>query len=248
MASTYIRRKINSADGVFEAYVSAGSSLKVLRPGGVLIDPAHARFIRDWIAPDAVVWDVGCNLGLFAFPAALKAKAGMIYGFEPDVELAVQLLRSHRLPLNKTLKVALFCLAISSANSTATFQISKFSRAMNRLEGVGNWNDHGVTADEVRSVVTMRIDSLAQSLRPPTAIKIDVEGAEMHVLEGGEATIAKYRPTILIEGPRELWEPMGAFFRKHDYVLLDGAAEEQTPLQEPVWDTVAVAQEKFRNR
>lgn len=248
MASIYFRRKVKTDDGVFEAYVSANSSLKFLDPRGVRVDPAHQRFIRDWIDPNGVVWDVGTNVGLFAFPAALKARAGQVYGFEPDVDLAANLLRSLRLPQNKSLKVSLFCLALSNLDSTATFQISKFSRAMNRLEGVAKWNDGQVVTDELRSVPVMRIDTLSQSLAPPSVIKIDVEGAEMHVLEGGEATIAKYRPTILIEGPHELWDKMGAFFRKHDYLLLDGSAEHQFPLKEPVWDTFAVPTEKFHKR
>ncbi len=87
--------------------------------------------------------------------------------------------------------------------------------------------------------------SVTIPFRPPHSYKIDVEGAEMRVLEGGEETISIHRPGILIEGPRELWEKMGSFFQKLDYVLLDGAAEVQVPLTEPVWDTIAVPKEKF---
>jgi FkbM family methyltransferase len=247
-ASTYFRRKGRTADGVFEAYVSPNSSLKVLNPKKLCVDPAHQRFIRDWIDVDSIVWDVGANLGLFAFPAALKARKGRVYGFEPDVELAANLLRSRRLLRNKSLNVSFLCLAVSNSDATATFQISKYSRAMNKLEGAGRWHDSQVVTDQLLSVATMRIDTLSKSLIPPTVIKIDVEGAEMLVLEGGEATVSKYRPTILIEGPRELWVQMGAFFQNHDYVLLDGAAEHQSPLTEPVWDTVAVPREKFLAR
>ena len=245
LASTYFRRRIRTVDGSCEICVSGGSSLKFLDPRGVPVEAPHARFIRDWVGPDAVVWDIGCNLGLFAFPAALKARQGIVYGFEADVELAARLLQSRRLPRNADLNVAIFCLAVSDADATASFQISRFSRAMNRLQGVGAWNDTKVSTDETRTVATLRIDTLARSLRPPTAIKIDVEGAEMNVLEGGEATIAKFRPTMLVEGPQELWQPMGDFFRKHDYVMLDGNAEHATPLDHPVWDTLAVPREKF---
>jgi FkbM family methyltransferase len=187
-------------------------------------------------------------LGLFSFPAALKATSGQVYGFEPDVELAANFLRSLRLRENKGLNISLFSVAVSNIDSTARFQISKFSRAMNKLEDVGEWNDQQVVADELRSVITMRIDTLSRTLAPPTVIKIDVEGAEIRVLEGGEATISEYRSVILIEGPQELRDKMGAFFRAHDYVLFDGASDHQTPLQEPVWDTVAVPQEKIGSR
>jgi FkbM family methyltransferase len=245
LGSAYFRRKCRTSDGVFEAFVSSNSSLKVLSPRGLSVDPVHQRFIHDWIDPTAVVWDIGANLGLFALPAALRANKGQVYGFEPDVELVANLHRTLRLPQNDGLSIAWFCLAISDQDSTATFQISKFSRALNKLEGVGEWQNNQVITDELRSVATMRIDTLSRSLNPPTAIKIDVEGAEMRVLEGGEETISNYRPAILIEGPRELWDKMGAFFRKHDYILLDGAAEVQVPLTEPVWDTIAVPREKF---
>jgi FkbM family methyltransferase len=245
LRSTYFRRTGTTKDGIFEAYVSPNSSLKFLDPRKFSVESVHQRFINEWIDSDAIVWDIGANLGLFSMPAALKARSGRVFGFEPDVDLVANLLRSLRLPRNKNLRVSVFCLALSDQDATASFQISKYSRAMNKLEAVGGWHSSQVVADELRSVATMRIDTLSGSLDPPSVIKIDVEGAEMQVLEGGVATISKYRPTILIEGPKELWDQMGAFFRKHDYVILDGASEHQIPLRDPVWDTVAVPKEKF---
>jgi FkbM family methyltransferase len=190
------------------------------------------------------VWDIGANLGLFSLPAALKAHQGNVYAFEPDVELAANLLRSLRLTPNKGLNVSLFCLAISDADGTANFQISTFSRAMNKLEAVGKWHEGEVKMLETRSVATLTIDTLAKGLVPSAVIKIDVKGAEVIILEGSRSTIAKYRPTMLIEGPSDLWDPMGIFLREHDYVILDGSAEHQSPLDHPVWDTVAIPKEK----
>ena len=106
-------------------------------------------------------------------------------------------------------------------------------------------NQDQVSVLETRSVPTLRIDTLVRSLRPPTVIKIDVEGAEMDVLNGAEQTIATYRPVILTEGPSELWEPMAAFFNRHRYKMLDGAAEGRFVLEHPAWDTVAVPDEKL---
>ena len=245
LSSVYVRRRIVTLDGAFEIYVSPGSSLKVLKPGGLRIDPVHSRFVREWIAPNAVVWDIGANMGLFALPAALKAKEGRVYVFEPDIDLAAYLLRTMNFPSNKRLNLSLLRVAVSSAEGTANFQISKFGRSMNKLETAAPWNDTLVAVKELRSVATMRIDTLAETLPPPTVLKIDVEGAEMEVLKGGEATIAKYRPTMLVEGPKELSQPMKAFLDKHGYVMLDGSAETPVPLNEPVWDTVAVPKERM---
>jgi FkbM family methyltransferase len=246
-ASRYYRRKYRTSDGEFEVFVSPSSSLGVLDIRKSLLDPVHERFIREWIKSDAVVWDIGSNLGLFALPAALKAKDGQVYAFEPDLELAGYLLRSSRLRKNKKLDVSVVCVAISNTASIANFQISKFSRAMNKLEAVGKWHDDQVIAEEVRSVPTMCIDTIAKVLAPPTVLKIDVEGAEIEVLQGGEGTISTHRPTILIEGPRELWEPLQAFFDKHHYALFDAEAEGHTRLSHPVWNTIAVPEEKLAN-
>jgi FkbM family methyltransferase len=246
--SVYFRRKCNTSDGVFEAYVSPSSHLGVLDFRKPLVHPVHRRFIDDWINPDSVVWDIGSNLGLFALPAALKTTRGRVYAFEPDAELVANFIRSLGLPRNKQLVVTPLCLAISNEDGIAAFQISKFSRAMNKLEAVGKWHESQVVAEELRLVVTMRVDTLAKTLSPPTVLKIDVEGAEVNVLEGGEATISKYRPTMLVEGPSELWDPLQNYFQRHDYVLLDGQAEHQIPLQNPVWDTVAVPREKYATR
>ena len=247
-ASTYVRRKCRTDDGVFEAYVSPGSSLRFLDLRKSLVDRVHQLFIRDWIEPDAIVWDIGSNHGLFALPAALKTKGGHVFAFEPDVDLAANLLRSLRLKRNKGLNVSVFCVAVSNVDATAYFQVSKFSRAMSKLEAAGKRDDNKVISEERRSVVTMRIDSLSETLAPPTVIKIDVEGAEVMVLEGGEATITKCRPTILVEAQKALRQPLKTFFEKHDYMLLDGRSADLSPLRNPVFDTVAVPKEKFAKR
>ena len=243
--SRYFRRTASTDDGVFQAYVSPSSSLSVLDVRRSLVDPVHERFIREWIEADAIVWDIGANLGLFALPAALKVRSGCVYAFEPDLELACNLIRSLRLNQNRNLKLSVMGVAISNEDAAAAFQISKFSRALNKLESVGKWREAFVVSQETRSVPTMRIDTLARSLAAPTVLKIDVEGGEMEVLYGGEQTIGTTRPNILIECGSELQDLMAAFFEKHHYALLDGEAEVPSRLQRPVWNTFAIPNEKI---
>ena len=243
--SRYFRRTARTDDGVFAAYVSPSSSLSVLDLRKSLVDPVHERFIREWVEASTVVWDIGANLGLFALPAALKVRTGRVYAFEADLELACNLMRSLRLSQNRNLKLSVVSVAISDEDAAANFQISKFSRALNKLESVGKWRGTFVVPEETRSVPTMRIDTLAKSLPTPTVLKIDVEGAEMEVLHGGEQTIAMARPNILIECQSELQDSIAAFFEKHCYVLLDGEANGRSPLQRPVWNTIAIPNEKL---
>lgn len=214
----------------------------MIDPRRSLVEAAHARFIRQWVRPSDIIWDIGANLGLFAFPAALKARTGRVYAFEPDVDMAHHLLRATRLRSNKGLSVKVICAALSDADGAATFEISKFSRAMSRLAGFGPWNS--VAIEETRIVPQFHMDTLAKTLTAPNIIKIDVEGAELAVLRGGAATIAMHRPAILIEGPKELWSQMTAFFSEHQYLMFDGEAECAPPLSQPTWNTVAIPAEK----
>jgi FkbM family methyltransferase len=242
-AEIYLRRRGATPAGVFEVYVSGGSSLKMFDPRGLPIDPVHLAFIRDWVKPDSVVWDIGANLGLFAFSSALIAKRGSVFAFEPDDDVARSISRSVNLPANRGLHISVMSMAVSDQDGTAEFEVSSHGTAMSRLKGEGPW--HTVKARAVRSVATRKIDTLAEGLPLPSIIKIDVEGAEMKVLEGGRKTIGQSRPVMLIEGPRELWDALGAFLREHDYVMLDGAGDKTELLTHPVWDTVAVPAEHY---
>jgi FkbM family methyltransferase len=243
-ATSFLRR-VRTPDGSFEAYVSPGAQLRVLSPRGVPIDPVHQRFITRWVESTSVVWDVGGNMGLFSFPAALRAREGQVYTFEPDVELARNLIRSTRRPRNRNLHVTVFSFALSDGDGTADFLIAAYGRSMNKLDGVGAWHDNLFVTSEKRAVGTYRIDTVAKSRQPPSVLKIDVEGAEMKVLEGGYETISRYRPAILIEGPKELWSQMVAFFKDLNYIVYDGQAQNPVILDAPVWDTVAIPREKW---
>ncbi len=245
-ANSYFRRKVTTPDGACAVYVSPGAQLKVLRPSGVRVDPVHTRFIARWVKEDSVVWDVGGNIGLFSFPVALKARRGQVYAFEPDITLAFNLLRSKRLAVNQGLPITLMPFALSNTDDIAEFLIAAYGNSMNKLAGVGAWHDNLFVASEKRTVVTLRIDSIARHLRPPDVIKIDVEGAEMLVLEGGKETIAKSRPVMLIEGPKELGPAMKAYLKELDYVMVDGFADDPVLIDEIAWDTVAIPRERWK--
>lgn len=236
----YIRRQLTTDDGAANIFVSPGSSLKVLKPK-LQIEAPHKRFIRDWIKPDSIVWDIGANMGLFAFPAGLRASAGALYAFEPDIELANNLIRNSR--LNRHIAITPICAAVSDTDGTAAFEVSRYSCALNKLANSGRWNR--VEASEMRQVPTLKVDTLVVDLKPPTIMKIDVEGAEMRVLEGASRTIESHRPVIMIEGPDELKEDMKRFFSERDYVLVDGSNDSYELLEFPVWDTFAIPGETY---
>jgi hypothetical protein len=48
-------------------------------------------------------------------------------------------------------------------------------------------------------LVTIDVAITQHGLRPPTLVKVDVEGAELDVLKGMPVTLLRHRPTVLYE-------------------------------------------------
>ena len=94
--------------------------------------------------------------------------------------------------------LALVCAAASNDNGLAEFSIAMRGRASNHLAVVGGRSQTG--GERARILVpTITLDSLLDTLLPPTFVKIDVEGAEVMVLEGATRLLAEVRPVLYLE-------------------------------------------------
>lgn len=222
----YVRRSGATQDGTFQAYVPGNPLFNFLSRQGVAVNPVRESFIHDWIAADAVVWDIGAKLGGFAFPAALKARRGTVYAIESDAELAMQLRRSLELPQNRGLHVLPIAVTLSNSDTHRSRTLSG--------------------AHKSESPDTVTIDTLAKRIAPPDVINLNVSGGAANILSGGLDTIARRRPSFLIEGSPDWWTVHGVFFRKINYVLLD-AGSGHSLLERPVWETAAIPLEKYEH-
>ncbi len=168
-----------------------------------------------------VVYDIGANLGFFSLLAArLVGPAGRVYAFEPAPENAEAIRRNAE--LNLISQVTVIPRAVSSRAGTARLQIVD-DQSWSRLEEFGEHPD----TEHVLEVETVTIDELVASgeLPPPALVKIDVEGAEVAVLEGMRRTIAEHRPAIVCE-LHDTHREVAAALAAHRYrvVNLEGPA------------------------
>ncbi len=143
-----------------------------------------------------VVLDIGANVGLWAIPVAKSVHKGRVYCFEPE-ELTLGELEQN-LSLNKLDNVCLLDYAVSAACGQAAFYVREDSE-LNSLFEFSPLTEDGYREKTV--VKTTTIDELVSRkvVELPDFMKIDVEGAELMVLDGISKGFANHLRNILIE-------------------------------------------------
>jgi FkbM family methyltransferase len=236
-----VRRRLPDRYGGGSLYVSPDASLRLIRMDLSQTDPNLVRNADVLVHPGDVVWDVGANVGLFAFIAAARAgSSGGIFMVEADTWLVDVLRRSAREQPASSAPTTILPAAVSGELGIAEFSIAERGRAANHLVGFGSTQAGG--SREVHHVVTITLDWLLERWPKPNLVKIDVEGAERFVLEGGRRVFSEVRPLLLCEvHGGESADEVVKILRAHDYVLFDAdvPASERRQLDKPAWNTLA---------
>jgi FkbM family methyltransferase len=135
-----------------------------------------------------IVFDLGGFTGYYTLLAsALVGSTGQVFVFEP-LPRNLQYLKQH-LSLNRISNVSVIEAAVSDQSGILTFQEGP-STARGRLAEGGGLFVRAVSLDEM-------VDS--GELPDPHCIKVDVEGAEMRVLDGAVRLIERCCPTLFID-------------------------------------------------
>ncbi len=158
--------------------------------------------LKAFIRPGDTVWDVGAHLGLYSRWLIQHLKAGTVCAFEPLPQNLPEL--EHNLGLGKLRdRVRVYPWALAGKDGTAEFQMENVHSGMGALAKTRPEEEcwaHGLKP-VTQKVPTRSIDSvLAKREVPvPAVIKLDVEGAEREVLEGGRQFFAGPSARLLIE-------------------------------------------------
>ncbi|RQG95064.1 FkbM family methyltransferase [Natrarchaeobius chitinivorans] len=162
--------------------------------------------LDDACGPEAVVYDVGANVGIYALALSSESAGRRVVAFEPSPSVADRLRANVRLNgLEDRIDVEAFGIGERvgerSFYRSSNPELSAFDRA--------NATRWGATVVDVRTVPVRPLDALASGLGgerriendfpPPDAIKIDVEGAAPEVLRGARRTLERYGPVVFVE-------------------------------------------------
>jgi FkbM family methyltransferase len=147
-------------------------------------EPLVQEALVRYLARGAVFYDIGANVGFLTMIGARKVQPeGVVYAFEPSPETAAVLRRN--VARNRLENVVVIERAVAAEVGVATLAAEDPLTARLAPSGI--------------QVETTTIDATGSDLRPPDVIKIDVEGAEAHVLRGMRATLVDARPIVICE-------------------------------------------------
>lgn len=163
-----------------------------------LYEPEAMQGIRRLVNTGDWCIDVGANLGYYTISLAhWVGPSGRVVAFEPfPGNFAILEKNVH---LNQLRNVTLERSALS--NCSGSVQLIYGVGVEDQFSATPSVGGYAVEGDRVSlNVPTARLDDYAAGLgKAPNFIKIDVEGAELAVLEGARHTLAEARPTLLVE-------------------------------------------------
>jgi FkbM family methyltransferase len=144
-------------------------------------------------------FDVGANVGLYTWEVHKVCPLRKILAFEPDPE-NIKLLERTLSGANFK-NVEIYKCALSNQLTEIPFFQDTLTSATGCVAGKDKpWIEQylNVSANEIR-VKTKTLDSVALKDKTPSLIKIDVEGHEVEVLQGGRNTLSEAKPLMIIE-------------------------------------------------
>lgn len=185
-------------------------------------EPELRSIVRAVLPSAGVAIDIGANVGWHTLlMARLVGPQGRVISIEPNPSTREQLLQNVRLNGFRQVEIGRYAIA-DSERIVDFYGLSADDR--------GSASSHIVSEPTAKTIrVDCRtLDGIASEhrLERIDLLKIDVEGFEWPVLQGGEQTIANFRPYILFEfdsayagrggGTPQLFVD---FFRRHGYGL-----------------------------
>ena len=153
------------------------------------IEPEQTEAIVREVEPGQTFFDVGANVGYYSILASrLVGSKGRVVAFEPVVR-NIAFLQQHVM-LNRARNVQIMPFAVSASEGFSRFCSGPYT-------SMGKLVPDRETGD--MTVATVTLDRITQRLEiVPDVIKIDVEGAEMEVFQGGDQLLRTSRPKIFL--------------------------------------------------
>jgi FkbM family methyltransferase len=156
-----------------------------------LYEPYTSLLALGVLRPGDIALDIGAHVGYFSMLFRLAVgPTGSVYVFEPMPDTYRRLLRN--VMVNRFTNVLPLPLAVADHSGSATFHVDA------RNEGESSLLDAG-GAESCQVQVTCLDDLFSDGMAArPRLMKIDAEGVEPNILNGGERWFDQYAPDMVI--------------------------------------------------
>lgn len=156
----------------------------------------------DTFAPGSVFWDIGANIGVYALYAAIVRHCNVL-AFEPTAPNYYGLNRN--ITLNKVDRhVRAYCVALDDKCSLDAMQMHDdiIGTALHAFSVPIDYKGDRFQPAWQQGALALSIDTLVSQFSAPfpSYIKVDVDGLEVAVIQGGRETFADPRfKSVLVE-------------------------------------------------
>jgi FkbM family methyltransferase len=204
-------------------------------------EPWTVAWIESDVGRGSVFYDIGANVGTFSLVAASQAEPPAVYAFEPSFRTYSAL--CDNILLNRRGDVITpIPLPIASRTEVRTFRYRTLDAGQSRHQML----DSGATPKRLtQRVLAIRLDDIVATfgLSYPTHIKLDVDGAELEVLQGA-ASVLRHEAlqSLLIEIDGELWQPVIDLLAQHGFRIRETFQRKPTAPRYAILDRNAAKQ------
>jgi len=217
-----IKRRAVDAPGGLKLWIDPVSHFARLATSSGGYEPQMSALVKGLLRPGDVFVDIGANEGYFSTLASKLVSDGRVFAVEPQGRLIPVI--EENLRLNGARNATVSRLALAERNGTATIHLQASTNT--GFSGLFNPGRRGTGTE---TVPTMTLDDyFAQNrIGRVRLMKVDCEGGEKLVLEGGRETLRskcievlawEYHPLVLTE---EEIGVMDQFLRECGYSFLN---------------------------
>lgn len=169
--------------------LSVNSAQDIRRLHAAESEPYTVQWIIADMHDDDCLYDIGASVGAYSFIAARVHTGVTAYAFEPSAASFASLL-TNVVRNNLGGQVIPLSVALSVKTGFTEFSYSSLVSGATKQRGIGAPTGGGGAAQQV--VYAWALDDLVAKakLKPPTHIKVDVDGSELIVLHGMAKTLA----------------------------------------------------------
>ncbi len=182
-------------------------------------------YFRENLKPGMTFIDVGANQGEFTLFAAKYLRTGSVLSFEPEKTMFQALKKN--IELNSFDNIQYFNFGLGNKDGILKLYTSSNVKPHGGIhEGLFTTYPDGSRNEYVQEISIKRLDDALSNTKTARVdfIKIDVEGAELFVLQGAEETIRLFKPKLMLELNEETFRNAGygtsdliGFLEKHNY-------------------------------